>query len=116
MKGVSPHFVSNFYGVSTVFENLFRKDITPVSAAAAEPEKTPAPSSGGAPPPGSGQSASGVSASESQAWRDRILAAGSDDAALLQLAHQAPTMDLKLAALQAVTREDSFKQAMHEFR
>ncbi len=99
-----------------MFENLFRKDITPVAAATGEPEKTPAPSTGGAPPPAGGQGPSGVSASEIQVWRDRILAAGSDDAALLQLAHQAPTADLKLAALQAVTHEESFKQAMHEFR
>jgi hypothetical protein len=42
-----------------------------------------------------------------QDWRARILAAGSDEAALLQL---------KLAALQALTQEDSFRQAMREFR
>ena len=58
----------------------------------------------------------GVTSDEMQAWRDRILAAESDDATLLQLAYQAPTTDLKLAALQALKQEDSFKQAMREFR
>jgi DNA repair protein SbcC/Rad50 len=51
-----------------------------------------------------------------QAWRDKILAARSDDAALLQLAHQAPGVELKLTAIEALTQEDSFRRAMREFR
>ncbi|HJQ62345.1 MAG TPA: DUF349 domain-containing protein [Burkholderiales bacterium] len=51
-----------------------------------------------------------------QAWRDRILAAKSDDAALLRLAHQAPGVELKLSAIEALTQEDSFRCAMREFR
>jgi hypothetical protein len=50
-----------------------------------------------------------------QAWRDRILAAKSDDAALLRLAHQMPGVELKLAAIEALTQEDSFRRAMREF-
>ena len=51
-----------------------------------------------------------------QAWRDKILAARSDDAALLRLAHQAPGVELKLTAIEALSQEDSFRRAMREFR
>jgi len=51
-----------------------------------------------------------------QAWREKILAARGNDSELLQLAHQAPGVDLKLAALAALTQEDALKQAMREFR
>ena len=62
------------------------------------------------------EAAGGLSAEAVQSWRDRIHAAALDDAALLQLARDAPTIDLKLAALEALTQEESFKQAMLEFR
>src|SRR5574339_473981 len=52
---------------------------------------------------------------ESQAWREKIVAAKSDDEALLRLAHQMPGVDLKLAAIEALTHEESFRQAMREF-
>jgi len=70
--------------VCTMFENPFKKDLPLVTAATTAPKKTPAPAPGGA------QTSAGISADELQAWRDRILAANSDDAALLQLAQQAP--------------------------
>lgn len=57
-----------------------------------------------------------MSADEAQAWRDKILQAGADDAALLQLAHQAPSIPLKIEAIEALAQENSFKQAMHDFR
>lgn len=59
-----------------------------------------------------------LSEAESQGWQDRIQAAASaaDDAALLQLAHDAPVVPLKLAAIESMTQEASFKQAMHDFR
>src|SRR5688572_5394047 len=57
-----------------------------------------------------------TSSADWQAWRDKILAARSDDAALLRLAHQAPGVDLKLTAIEALTQEDSFRRAMREFR
>lgn len=50
-----------------------------------------------------------------QVWQDRITAARSDDAALLRLAHQVPGVELKLAAIQALTQEESFRQAMRDF-
>ena len=57
-----------------------------------------------------------LSADELQRWQARIQAAAPDDAALLHLAHEAPTVPLKLAAIEALSQENSFKQAMHDFR
>ena len=84
-----------------MFDHLFKKDAAPVSAA---PQRTDA------------QSSTGAAEDEPQAWRDKIHAAEGDDGALLQFAHQAPSVDLKLAALAALTQEDALKQAMREFR
>ena len=71
-----------------MFDNVFKKDLASVPAA--PPAGTP--------------------------WREKIIAAGGDDGVLLQLAHQAPGVELKLAALAALTQEDALKQAMREFR
>ena len=60
--------------------------------------------------------AAAAAAEENLAWEARIRAAAADDAALLQLAQQAPSLPLKLAAIAALTQEPSFKQAMHDFR
>lgn len=57
-----------------------------------------------------------ASAEETQAWRDKIRAAAADDAALLALMREAPTVPLKLAALEALTQEESLRQALHEVR
>ncbi len=94
---------------------VFKKDVVLVLAAT-PPGSTPALSPGGAPHQIGAQSVSGISEAELQAWRDRILAAEADDRALLQLAHQAPGIELKLAALAALTQEDALKQALREFR
>src|SRR5688572_21523858 len=51
-----------------------------------------------------------------QAWREKILAAQGDDGALLQLAQEAPGVDLKLAALAALRQEEALRQAMRAFR
>jgi hypothetical protein len=96
-----------------VFEDLFRKSSTPADP---DREQGKPPLADGTPPATDGQSAPGLSAAETQAWRDRILAAGPDDAALLQLAREAPSIELKLASLQALTQEDSFREAMDEYR
>jgi DNA repair protein SbcC/Rad50 len=85
-----------------MFEKLFNKDVGRVPAAAT--------------PSGGAQPSSGISEAELQAWREKILAAEGDDRALLQLAHQAPGVDLKLTALAALTQEVALKQAMREFR
>src|SRR3954464_1781425 len=76
-----------------MFDNLFKKDAAPLPAAA-----TP------------------ITEAELQGWRERLHAAEGDDGALLQLAHQAPGVELKLAALAALSREDALKQAAREFR
>jgi hypothetical protein len=78
-----------------MFGNVLKKDLARVPGAATPP---------------------GALEAELEAWRKKILAAQGDDKALLQLAHQAPGVDLKLAALQALTQEDALKQAMREFR
>ena len=80
-----------------MFGNAFKKEAAPVPAADAQPLP-------------------GIPEAELQAWREKISAAEADDRALLQLAHQAPGVDLKLAALAALTQEDALKQAMLEFR
>ena len=98
-----------------MFKNPLKQDITPIPAAKSTPKKTPAATRGEAPLQAHAQPASDISPGESRAWRDKILAAGSDDAALLRLAHQAPGVDLKLAAIEALTQEDSFRRAMREF-
>jgi hypothetical protein len=98
----------SFHGACGMFGNSFKKDVAPVPAAATRP--------GGAPHQTGAQPLPGISEAELQAWREKILAAEGDDGALLQLAHQAPGVDLKLAALAALRQEDALKQAMREFR
>ncbi len=87
----------HFYGVCNVLENLLQKDI-PAASSPIEAKPQPA-----------------MTTEETQAWQDRIHAAA-DDAALLQLAHEAPTVPLKLTTIEALTLEESFKQAMYDFR
>jgi exonuclease SbcC len=85
-----------------MFDKLLNKGAGQVAAAA--------PQRAGA------QAAPAASESELQAWRERIAAAKADDQALLQLAREAPDVDLKLAALAALTHEEALKQAAREFR
>jgi hypothetical protein len=42
--------------------------------------------------------------------------ARSDDEALLRLVHEAPEIDVKLAAIEAIAQEESAKRAMRELR
>jgi DNA repair protein SbcC/Rad50 len=100
-----------------VFENIFNKAKPPATNGGAEKSgPVPASQSHGASVQASEQPPAITSAEETQAWQDQILAAGSDNAALLQLVHEAPTTALKLAAIQALTQEGSLKQVMHDFR
>ena len=85
-----------------MFDKLLNKGSAPVAASA--PQRSGA------------ADASGTPESELQAWRERIAAAKADDPTLLQLAREAPDVDLKLAALAALTHEDALKQATREFR
>src|ERR1044071_10013216 len=85
-----------------MFDKLLNKGAGQVAAAA--PQRAGAPATPGA------------SESELKAWREKIAAAKADDQVLLQLAREAPDVDLKLAALAALTHEDALKQATREFR
>ncbi|HJY77150.1 MAG TPA: hypothetical protein VKE95_10985, partial [Burkholderiales bacterium] len=85
-----------------MFDKLVNKGAAPVAAAGAQRAGAPA--------------TPGIPESELQAWREKIAAAKADDQALLQLAREAPEADLKLAALAALTHEDTLKQATREFR
>ncbi|HTE15726.1 MAG TPA: hypothetical protein VK642_11670, partial [Burkholderiales bacterium] len=91
-----------------MFENLFNKNTTAVT--------TTASGNAAGLPSREAQTMESISTEETTAWEDKIRAAAPDDAVLLQLLHQAPTTPLKLAALEALQQEDSFRQAMHDFR
>ena len=51
-----------------------------------------------------------------ETWQPKLDAAMGDDAALLALAKAAPSVDIKLAAVMALTGEESLKSAEREFR
>ncbi len=95
-----------------MFENIFKKDVLAADASAAEAQtaSTALLADGSAPVPLT------LSAEELQAWHQRLDAAANDDTALLHIAHHAPTPPLKLAAIEALTHEDAFRQAMQDFR
>ena len=78
-----------------MFDKLFNKDAAPPPAESAPPRDAGA---------------------ELHAWRERILSADGDDVALLQLAHEAPGVELKLSALAALKQEEVLRQATREFR
>lgn len=100
----------------SMFENLFKKSPRRDPAAKEHPDKPPTPSADDGPLKTNAKTVAGNPLDPMRDWREKLLAAGSDDAAILQLAYKAPTAELKLAALQALTEEDSFAQAMREFR
>lgn len=58
----------------------------------------------------------GASVDALAAWQARLEAAGADDAALLDIAKQAPHIDLKCAAIAALSGEAALKAAEREFR
>ena len=98
-----------------MFEKLFRKNKSPNAAAPSVNQEAPVPA-GNQTSQQKLKAPTSPNPEELQAWQARILAAALDDNLLLQMAHQAPTIDLKMSALQSLTQESSFKQAMHDFR
>lgn len=62
------------------------------------------------------QAAAQASAQVAETWQPKLAAAMGDDAALLSVAKDAPSVDLKLAAVMALTGEESLKLAEREFR
>ncbi len=61
-------------------------------------------------------SAADAQAADKLAWENQLQAAMGDDAALLALAQAAPLIDIKHAAVQALSSEDALKRAEREFR
>jgi DNA repair protein SbcC/Rad50 len=53
---------------------------------------------------------------QAMAWESRLHAAKGDDAALLSIAIDAPVIDIKCAAVMALSSEDALKTAEREFR
>jgi hypothetical protein len=49
-------------------------------------------------------------------WEDRLAAAQGDDTALLNLAIEAPAIDIRLAAVNGISGEEALRTAEHEFR
>ncbi|MBC7955794.1 MAG: hypothetical protein H7Y33_07990, partial [Cytophagales bacterium] len=49
-------------------------------------------------------------------WQPQLQSAQGDDAALLLIAQTAPVLDIKLAAVEALTSEDALKHAERELR
>ena len=99
-----------------MFKNPLKQEMSPVTPAEPEPQKTPAAARGRATLSGRPQTSSDLPPETLQAWHDRIAAAKSDDEALLRLAHQMPGVELKVVAIEALTHEESFRRAMREFR
>ena len=56
------------------------------------------------------------SAQQAAAWESRFNAAKGDDTALLSIAMDAPVIDIKCAAVMALSSEESLKAAEREFR
>jgi len=79
-----------------MFTKLFKQDESPDKAPAAAPAPPPAPDKG--------------------PWEEQLRAATGNDEALLAVAKSAPFIDIKHAAVQALTSEEALKQAEREFR
>ncbi len=88
-----------------MLSKIFKKNETP-------PPTTPAPKQPAAPTPA--QIAS--QAADKIAWEGKLQAALGDDAALLAIAKESPLIDIKHAAVEALTGEDALKRAEREFR
>lgn len=77
---------------------LFKKNESPEKAASATPAPAPAP------------------APDKGPWEEQLRAAMGNDESLLVVAKTAPFIDIKRAAVLALTSEDAMKQAEREFR
>ena len=88
-----------------MLSKIFKKNETP-------PPSTPAPKQPSAPTPA--QIAAQVA--DKAAWGKKLKAAIGDDAALLAIAKESPLIDVKHAAVEALTGEDALKRAEREFR
>ncbi len=88
-----------------MLSKIFKKNETP-------PPATPAPKHPVAPTPAQ----LAAQAADKTAWEGKLRAALGDDAALLAIAKESPLIDIKHAAVEALTGEDALKRAEREFR
>ncbi len=88
-----------------MLSKIFKKNETP-------PAVTPAPRQPAEPTPA--QIAAQLA--DKAAWESKVQAASGDDAALLAIAKQTLLIDIKQAAVEALTSEDALKRAEREFR
>lgn len=88
-----------------MLSKIFKKNETP-------PAVTPAPRQPAEPTPA--QIAAQLA--DKAAWESKLQAAKGDDAALLAIAKQTLLIDIKQAAVEALTGEDALKRAEREFR
>ncbi|MEO8384084.1 MAG: DUF349 domain-containing protein [Betaproteobacteria bacterium] len=88
-----------------MLSKIFKKNESPTPP-------TPAPKQPVAPSPAQ------VAAqhADKAAWEGKLQTAMGDDAALLAIAKEAPLIDIKLAAVEALVSEDALKRAEKEFR
>ena len=93
-----PHSVT---AANTMFTKLFKTDDSPEKSKTATPV---APAAAPQPAP------------DKAPWEAQLQAAMGDDEALLAVAKTAPFIDIKHAAVQALTSEEALKKAEREFR
>ncbi len=94
-----PAFATN------MLSKIFKKNETP-------PPSTPAPKQPAAPTPAQ----IAAQAADKIVWESKLQAALGDDVALLAIAKESPLIDIKHAAVEALTGEDALKRAEREFR
>ena len=89
-----------------MLSKIFKKNETPPTPAAPASKQPVAPS----------PEQIAALAADKAAWENKLQAASGDDAALLAIAKESPLIDIKQAAVEALTSEDALKRAEREFR
>lgn len=92
-----------------MLSKIFKKNETP-------PAVTPAPKQPAEPTLAQIAAQLAVQLADKAAWETKLQAAMGDDAALLAIAKQTLLIDIKQAAVEALTSEDALKRAEREFR
>ena len=103
----SVFFCDRLASATIMLSKIFKKNETPPV-----PTPTPAPKQPAEPTPA--QIAAQLA--DKAAWESKLQAANGDDAALLAIAKQTLLIDIKQAAVEALTSEDALKRAEREFR
>lgn len=99
-----------------MLNKIFKKTESPAEAKASEAAKVAQAKKDAAHQ--AAETAAQVSAQVMATWQPKLDAAvaANDDAALLAIANESPAVDIKLAAIVALTNEESLKLAEREFR